>query len=230
MQVSDLSRAKELVEYRWARVRAAYTAYEAHRDAETSRAFLNAVAEHSRAIDAYSTLLVHVVDSTRPRGRRHRPGKFVLRSDVVASHHEVAQIEFPENKTREDADHRHAAQQNAAVSISSALDWILRRVAVPVLAVAGALLHVYTAVTAFLLPDHVLLRCLAAVAAWMTPAIAELVVASQMWRETGSTLNAYSFWLLVWLALLIGYLLLAFIRRKLNERLTLSPDSSSGSP
>lgn len=88
------------------------------------------------------------------------------------------------------------------------LGWVLDRVAMPLLAISAAVLHVYTAVVAFNLSPRGLWSWVAAVAAWCMPVVAQIVVAYMAWRETGSRVNAYSSWLLAWVTLLVGVMVL----------------------
>lgn len=95
-----------------------------------------------------------------------------------------------------------------------ACGWILGRITLPLLVLGGVVLHAYTALTAFRLAEGALWRWLAAVAAWITPPIAQLVVAYFAWRATGSMVNSYSFWLLAWVTVGIAAAFLAWIARR----------------
>jgi hypothetical protein len=96
-------------------------------------------------------------------------------------------------------------------TITNFLSWVLYRVALPMLAISAALLHAYTVVSAFNLSPRGALSWAAAVAAWCTPIFAQLAVSYAAWRETGSRVNAYSSWLLAWIALLAAVMVLRWI-------------------
>ena len=78
-------------------------------------------------------------------------------------------------------------------------------------------LHLFTAVTAYGLVAPGSWRWVAAVAAWVFPAIAEAVVAFGAWRSSGSMVNAYSVWVLAWLLFFFILLGLVPIFRRLGE-------------
>ena len=99
-------------------------------------------------------------------------------------------------------------------AIRSAARWLLGRITLPLLVVGGVLLHAYTAVTAFRLAEGLIWKCTAAIAAWTTPPVAQLAVTYFAWRATGSMVNAYSFWLLAWVAVGFAAVFLAWIARR----------------
>jgi hypothetical protein len=91
------------------------------------------------------------------------------------------------------------------------------RVVPPALGIGAVMLHFYTTVVAFRLVDSWIWGCVAASAAWATPAIGELLVAYFTWRATGSMVNEYSVWLLAWIALLLGTGLLSMFFHRLQK-------------
>lgn len=98
------------------------------------------------------------------------------------------------------------------------LAWVLDHVALPLAGIGAAFLHVYTVFTAFHLVPGPVWRWVAALAAWCTPGIAQLVVAYFAWRATGSRVNEYSSWLLGWITLLLCTMALAWIVRRARSR------------
>lgn len=72
-------------------------------------------------------------------------------------------------------------------------------------------LHLFTAITAYKLVAPGSLRYIAAVAAWAFPAIAEAAVAVGAWRASGSIVNEYSIWVLVWLV--FSFIVVAMCKR-----------------
>jgi hypothetical protein len=108
----------------------------------------------------------------------------------------------------------HRVHSSSRVPFFDALNWALNRVGTPLTAISGVLLHVYTVVTAFNLAENTLWRWAVVVPAWGAPVAAELVVAYYAWRATGTIVNGYSVWLLAWIALVVGVLLLAQLARR----------------
>jgi hypothetical protein len=102
--------------------------------------------------------------------------------------------------------------------LAAILDWTLRRIALPLLALSTASLHIYTAYSAFHLATTKLWGCAAALAAWVTPGIAQLVVSYYAWRASGSMVNAYSFWLLAWVGLLFAVQALMAVDRRFGAQ------------
>jgi hypothetical protein len=96
----------------------------------------------------------------------------------------------------------------------AAARWSLDHVGLPTLGIGAAFLHIYTVVTAFNLASERAWDWAVVLAAWITPPIAQLVVAYYAWRATGSMVNGYSFWLLAWTAWLLGVVFLATLVRR----------------
>ena len=96
------------------------------------------------------------------------------------------------------------------------LDWVLNRVGLPAVAVGAMLLHGFAAVTAFNLADGMLWGFASALAVWATPVLGEIVVAHYAGQASGSVVNAYSFWLLVWVALFANVLVLGWVVRRVS--------------
>ena len=98
--------------------------------------------------------------------------------------------------------------------LTNVVERFLRRIAYRFLMLSGGALHVYTAVTAFDLVNSWYLASLAAVGAWVTPGLAQMVVTYYAWSATGSRVNYYSIWLLAWLVLLLVVMLMTdFVKR-----------------
>jgi len=58
----------------------------------------------------------------------------------------------------------------------------------------------------------------AALSALWLPVIAQIVVAYYVWQETGSGVNEYSIWILLWLVFAAVVALVARIERRLKSR------------
>jgi len=110
----------------------------------------------------------------------------------------------------------HAHTKSIARGPRAAARWSLDHIALPTLGIGAAFLHIYTAFTAFnLASERVWDWAVAlALAAWITPPIAQVVVAYYAWRATGSMVNGYSFWLLAWTVWLLGVVFLATLVRR----------------
>jgi hypothetical protein len=78
-------------------------------------------------------------------------------------------------------------------------------------------LHVYTSVTAYYLANGTG-RYFATLAAFVFFPVSEAVVAYYAWRASGSMINAYSVWLLLWLILLFGLGLLILVSKRLARQ------------
>jgi phosphoglycerol transferase MdoB-like AlkP superfamily enzyme len=114
------------------------------------------------------------------------------------------------------------------VQAATILDRFTYRAVLPLLAISAALLHAYTAYMAFRLSPTTLQGLAAALAAWIAPPIAELVIAYAAWRSSGSVVNGYSSWLLAWIALLSLFLLLILVHRHLRPyRMAMTPQQDS---
>jgi hypothetical protein len=109
------------------------------------------------------------------------------------------------------------------------LDRLLYRLALPLLCIGAGLLHLYTTHTAFVLAGSKVSGIVAAIAAWITPPIAEFVVAYYAWRASGSMVNAYSVWILAWGILLIGVLSLVACVRLLDASRPAGPKQARDS-
>ncbi|HTQ01299.1 MAG TPA: hypothetical protein VMN56_18425 [Casimicrobiaceae bacterium] len=101
-------------------------------------------------------------------------------------------------------------------SLGTAGRWSLDNIALPILGIGAAFLHVYTAVTAFNLASESVWAWAAVLAAWVAPPIAQIAVAYYSWRATGSMVNGYSFWLLAWMGWLVGVFFLTTVARRFN--------------
>ena len=86
---------------------------------------------------------------------------------------------------------------------------LLSNLVYPALLATGYAVHAFTSIVAYQLVGPGTLKYFAAVVAWLVPGIAELVVAYYAWRESGSMVNAYSVWVLVWLVMVLGVVLVA---------------------
>ena len=101
----------------------------------------------------------------------------------------------------------------AARSRGFLLEAIVRR-GYDFLAISGAALHAYTVWMAYTLTDPGWLQYLAVYAAYAVPLLSELVMIFFAQRATGSWINAYSFWVFTWGALLVFVLgVSAYCRR-----------------
>ena len=81
----------------------------------------------------------------------------------------------------------------------------------------GVGLHGYTAVTAYHLASPGPAQYAAALAAYLFPLISQAVVAYYAWQKSGSRVNDYSVWILLWLLLVLVVALLAKIERRLKS-------------
>jgi hypothetical protein len=83
--------------------------------------------------------------------------------------------------------------------------------AVTLLWVSGTILHFYTAIVAFDLVRTGLTRYVAAIAAFIFPLAGEVAVVLAAWKASGSMINSYSIWVLLWVAFGFAiYCLIAF--------------------
>lgn len=78
------------------------------------------------------------------------------------------------------------------------------KVALPVLGMSGLALHLFTVWTAFRLSEPGAAQYVSALAAYVAPPASEFVVAYFAWRETGSKINGYSIWFVLWVLLLLA--------------------------
>jgi hypothetical protein len=94
---------------------------------------------------------------------------------------------------------------------------VLRR-AYAFLIISAIALHGFTAVTAFKMAGPGFAQYVAALAAFWVPGIAQIVVAYYAWQQTGSRVNEYSIWILLWLLFAAVVALFASIERRRNLR------------
>jgi|KBSSwiStaDraftv2_1062776.scaffolds.fasta_scaffold04191_14 hypothetical protein len=94
---------------------------------------------------------------------------------------------------------------------------LLRNVGYPLVIWSGLVLHCLTVFTAYKLAAPGWREYGAAVAAWIFPIVSEAVVAYYAWRATGSMVNGYSVWVLMWLAVSLGVWWLAEISTRLER-------------
>jgi len=77
--------------------------------------------------------------------------------------------------------------------------------------VSGTILHFFTAIVAFDLAGGGLKRYVAAIAAFVFPLAGEVAVVVAAWKASGSMVNSYSIWVLLWVAFGFAiYCLIAF--------------------
>ena len=95
---------------------------------------------------------------------------------------------------------------------------LLRNVGYPLLIWSGLALHSLTAVTAYRLAKPGWSGYGALVAAWAFPPVSEAVVAYYSWRASGSIVNSYTIWLLLWLVVMLSVLWLVEITKRLERR------------
>jgi hypothetical protein len=86
--------------------------------------------------------------------------------------------------------------------------------AVTLVWVSGTILHFFTAIVAFDLAGNGLRRYVAAIAAFIFPLAGEVAVMVGAWKASGSMINSYSIWVLLWVAFGFAiYCLIAFGNR-----------------
>jgi hypothetical protein len=86
--------------------------------------------------------------------------------------------------------------------------------AVTLVWVSGTILHFFTAIVAFDLAGNGLRRYIAAIAAFVFPLAGEVAVMVAAWKASGSMINSYSIWVLLWVAFGFSiYCLIAFGNR-----------------
>jgi hypothetical protein len=94
--------------------------------------------------------------------------------------------------------------------------WLLEKgYALVMLGAVG--LHGYTIITAYQLASPGLAQYAAALAAYLFPPISQAVVAYYTWQQSGSRVNGYTVWILLWLLLVLVVALLAVIERRLRS-------------
>lgn len=72
--------------------------------------------------------------------------------------------------------------------------------AVTLVWVSGTILHFFTAIVAFDLAGAGFRRYVAAIAAFVFPLVGEVAVMVAAWKASGSMVNSYSIWVLLWVA------------------------------
>jgi len=83
--------------------------------------------------------------------------------------------------------------------------------AVTLVWVSGTILHFFTAIVAFELAGSGLRQYVAAIVAFVFPLAGEVGVMVAAWRASGSMVNSYSVWVLLWVAFGFAiYCLIAF--------------------
>jgi hypothetical protein len=88
-----------------------------------------------------------------------------------------------------------AARQRIGAVMASA-GWS----AVTLVWVSGTVLHFFTTIVAFDLAGNGLRRFVAAIAAFIFPLAGEVAVMVAAWKASGSMINSYSIWVLLWVA------------------------------
>lgn len=90
---------------------------------------------------------------------------------------------------------------------------LLAQVGYPLLYMSAVMLQLFTALTAYNMvrPDDAW-RYVAAIAAFALPPLSNVVVGFYAWRASGSMVNAYSVWVLVWMLLFLLVLGLGVLR------------------
>lgn len=83
--------------------------------------------------------------------------------------------------------------------------------AVTLVWVSGTILHFFTAIFAFDLAGGGVRRYVASIAAFIFPLAGEVAVMVAAWKASGSMVNSYSIWVLLWVAFGFAvYCLIAF--------------------
>lgn len=94
----------------------------------------------------------------------------------------------------------------------------------PAVLATGFALHAFTTMVAYQLAGPGAPKYLAAFGAWIMPGVAEAVVAYYSWLESGSKVNAYSVWLLVWFVIVLALLLGARFGKRHPRTAAPTPD------
>jgi hypothetical protein len=97
------------------------------------------------------------------------------------------------------------------------VDAILTKIGYPLLVMSAVGLHFFTTITAYGLVAPGWWGYVASVAAWGFPPISEAVVAYYAWRASGSMVNGYSVWVLMWLVIAFGVWWLTEIKIRLER-------------
>ena len=83
--------------------------------------------------------------------------------------------------------------------------------AVTLVWVSGTILHFFTAIFAFDLAGHGIRRFVWSAFAFLFPLAGEVAVTVAAWKASGSMVNSYSIWVLLWVAFGFAvYCLIAF--------------------
>ena len=83
--------------------------------------------------------------------------------------------------------------------------------AVTLVWVSGTIMHFFTAIVAFDLAGEGLRRYVAAIAAFVFSLAGEVAVMVAAWKASGSMINSYSIWVVLWIAFGFAiYCLIAF--------------------
>ncbi|HEY2862250.1 MAG TPA: hypothetical protein VGK37_01345 [Casimicrobiaceae bacterium] len=83
--------------------------------------------------------------------------------------------------------------------------------AVTLVWVSGTILHFFTTIVAFDLAGQGLRRYIAAIGAFVFPLAGEVAVMVGAWKASGSMINSYSIWVLLWVSFGFAvYCLIAF--------------------
>jgi hypothetical protein len=80
---------------------------------------------------------------------------------------------------------------------------LLASVGYPLLFMSGVMLQLFTGLTAYNMVKTEGWRVVAAIAAFALPPLSNRVVAYYAWGATGSMVNSYSVWTLVWMLLFL---------------------------
>ena len=102
-------------------------------------------------------------------------------------------------------------------TLKSTIDGVLSKVGFPLLIMSGLFLHGFTVVTAYRLANPGWGQYAAAAAAFAFPPVSEAAVAYFAWRASGSMVNGYSVWLLMWLAMLFAVWWLTIVSNRLGQ-------------
>lgn len=80
---------------------------------------------------------------------------------------------------------------------------LLATVGYPLLFMSAVMLQLFTGLTAYNMVRDDAWRGPAAIAAFALPPLSDMVVAYYAWRASGSMVNSYSVWILVWMLLFL---------------------------
>jgi hypothetical protein len=80
---------------------------------------------------------------------------------------------------------------------------LLTTIGYPLLLMSAVMLQLYTGLTAYNMVRDEDWRIPAAIAAFAFPPLSDAVVAYFAWRASGSMVNSYSVWILVWMLLFL---------------------------